>query len=49
MLDNIRKETDKHFNFTEDKILQAANLLDIKSFPTDTTKILGELTITRGY
>ena len=35
VLDNIRKATDKCFDFTEDKVLQAATVLDIKNFPTD--------------
>ena len=32
VLDNIRKITDKRFDFTEDKVLQAATELDIKNF-----------------
>ena len=35
VLDNIRKSTDKRFDFTEDKVLQAATVLNIKNFPTD--------------
>ena len=35
MLDNIGKATEKRFDLTEDKILQAAAMLDIKNFPTD--------------
>ena len=35
VLDNIRKATEKRFDFSEDKILQAAIMLDIKNFPTD--------------
>ena len=35
VLDNICKATDKHFDFTEDKVLQAATPLDIKNFTTD--------------
>ena len=34
MLDNIWKATDKRFEFTQDNILQAATVLDIKNFPT---------------
>ena len=32
MLDNIRKATDQHFEFTQDNILQAATVLPIKNF-----------------
>ena len=35
VLDNIRKATDKRFDFIEDKVLRAATMLDIKNFPTD--------------